>query len=245
MSRLNPRVDILRALFARSGNQCAFPGCVQPLINEKNQFIAQVCHIEAALQKGERFNSNQSSEERRDYDNLILLCYPHHVETNDVVEYTVERMQKLKYEHESQFEKSLYRIDEAVIYKIVFEMEIFWNQIEKLNKLEHSMQEFAVDVNAQCSYFDIINEARINVQYLQEFFDTFRESEKDTNGHWELHYIGVPNRINRLHIDLAHLEIKYLEEYLKTHTNDYSQRKRLDLLKKEFKEIAQHATVID
>ncbi len=48
MARLAPKAEILRALFARSGNQCAFPGCTQPLINDKNKFIAQVCHIEAA-----------------------------------------------------------------------------------------------------------------------------------------------------------------------------------------------------
>ena len=49
MSRLAPKIDVLKALFARSGNQCAFPGCTQPLMNEKNKFIAQVCHIEAAM----------------------------------------------------------------------------------------------------------------------------------------------------------------------------------------------------
>jgi hypothetical protein len=245
MVRLNTKFDVLRALFARSGNQCAFPGCTQLLINEKNQFIGQVCHIEAASPDGQRFNPNQSDEQRRRYDNLILLCYPHHVETNNVIEYSVERLKNIKYEHESRFEKSLYQIDETVLRKIVNEMETFWNQVEKLNKLEHSMKEFAVDIGARSSFFDVMNACRENVQYLQIFFNTFRESEKDMRSNWELHNIGVPNRMDRLRIHLTHLEIKYLEEYLKTYADDPEARKRLDALKEEFKEIAQHATVID
>ena len=46
MAPLTPKTEILRALFARSGNQCAFPVCAQPLVNDKNKFIAQVCHID-------------------------------------------------------------------------------------------------------------------------------------------------------------------------------------------------------
>ena len=84
MPRLQPGIDVLRALFARSENRCAFPGCTALLVNEKNQFIAQVCHIEAAEGGGERFNARESDEQRRSYENLMLLCYAHHVETNDV-----------------------------------------------------------------------------------------------------------------------------------------------------------------
>jgi hypothetical protein len=154
-------------------------------------------------------------------------------------------MKRIKYEHESRFEKNLYKIDEAALHKIVAEMETFWSRVDKLNRLEHFMKEFAVDIDAQGSYFDVMNTSRINVQYLQDFFDAFRGSETDIRKNWELHHIGVPNRMSRLRIDLTHLEIKYLEEYLKTNANDPLTRTRLDELKEEFKEIAQHASVID
>ena len=36
------------------------------------------------MPQGERFNAEQSDEERRSYDNLLLLCYQHHIETDDV-----------------------------------------------------------------------------------------------------------------------------------------------------------------
>ncbi|EKE03034.1 MAG: hypothetical protein ACD_20C00287G0017 [uncultured bacterium] len=65
MTRKAPTTDILRALFARSGNQCAFPSCNHHLINHKNQFVGQICHIEAANVGGERYNPSQNDEQRR------------------------------------------------------------------------------------------------------------------------------------------------------------------------------------
>ncbi len=92
MARLAPKIDVLKALFARSGNQCAFPGCTQPLINGKNKFVAQVCHIEAASEGGERYSPEGNDEQRRNYENLLIFCYPHHIETDDVEDYPVERL---------------------------------------------------------------------------------------------------------------------------------------------------------
>jgi len=245
MPRLSPTTDVVRALFARSGNQCAFPGCTESLIDEKNQFIGQLCHIEAALPKGERFNPKQSDEERRAYENLILLCYPHHIETNNTAQYSVKRIRKIKYEQESKFEKNLYKIDEAVLYKIIFEMEMFWDKIETLNKFEHLWEDFAIEINSKSSFFAIMAECHEYIGNLQEFFDILCKSEMTPFSNWEIHNLGVPNVTNRLCIHLKHLEIKYLEEYLKTNLNDPAARNRLDSLKKEFEEIAQTAVVVD
>ncbi|HPB04579.1 MAG TPA: hypothetical protein PLH00_07075, partial [Bacteroidaceae bacterium] len=126
MARLTPKADVIRALFARSGNQCAFPGCVQPLISERNRFIGQICHIEAALPGGERYNPKKNDEERRAYDNLLLLCYPHHIETNDVDEYPVDTLRRFKRDHEALFEKSDFKIDESALYKIIAEVDRYW-----------------------------------------------------------------------------------------------------------------------
>jgi len=101
--RLAPEKETLSLLFSFSGNVCAFPGCDHPIFNEKNKLIAQVCHIEAALEGGERHNGNSSNDDRRQFKNLLVLCYAHHIETDDVDLYTVEKMQELKLNHENQF----------------------------------------------------------------------------------------------------------------------------------------------
>lgn len=100
MSRLNPKSTTLRTLFLRSGNQCAFPECDVELINSYGQYVGNVCHIEAAENGGERYNKLQTDEERRDYNNLILLCANHHKVTDDVDMYPVQKLHSMKIAHE-------------------------------------------------------------------------------------------------------------------------------------------------
>lgn len=113
--RLNPTVGVLRELYLKSGNQCAFPGCNNPLIDNEGNFIGQVCHIEAAETRGERFNSNMTNEERRSFENLILLCYEHHVVTNNVNKYPVSVLKRMKREHEDKFSSVIQKMRNSVI----------------------------------------------------------------------------------------------------------------------------------
>lgn len=76
--RLSPKKDILRELFLRSGNECAHPACDAVLIDADGTMVGDIAHIEAAEENGPRFNSNMNNEERRSYDNLMLLCASHH-----------------------------------------------------------------------------------------------------------------------------------------------------------------------
>ena len=93
----------LKRLYALSGNTCAFPGCNERLVNKRNAKNSNICHIEAAGVGGERYNPSMTDEQRADYENLILLCIQHHDETNDVNIYTVDVLQKMKSDHESEF----------------------------------------------------------------------------------------------------------------------------------------------
>jgi len=102
VKRLHPVANVRRRLFALSGNRCAFPGCPHPVINQAGQLVAQMCHIEAANQDGERFNPDQTNEQRRAFENLILLCGTHHTVTNDTDVYTVAKMQEMKSAHEAR-----------------------------------------------------------------------------------------------------------------------------------------------
>lgn len=103
VKRLAPKQEVLRELYIKSGNECAFPDCHHVLVDENGKFVGEVCHIEAAMPGGERFNPCMTNEDRRAYDNLMLMCHRHHVETDDVNKYTVERLKQMKMNHESKY----------------------------------------------------------------------------------------------------------------------------------------------
>lgn len=103
--RLEPRLDAKRWLYLLSGNECAFPGCPDRLLNEHGDWVGEHVHIRGV--KGERFDPQMSNEERRHRDNLLLMCHAHHVETNDEETWTAERLRQLKREHEARFQRGL------------------------------------------------------------------------------------------------------------------------------------------
>ncbi|WP_323941623.1 hypothetical protein [Aeromonas caviae] len=101
--RLQPTTDTLRRLYSLSGNQCAFPGCNRAMFNSEGNFIGQICHIESALSGGERFNARMTNDDRRAFDNLMLMCYDHHIETDKVDIYPVSKMKEMKRQHEEVY----------------------------------------------------------------------------------------------------------------------------------------------
>lgn len=276
MARLAPKIDVLKALFARSGNQCAFPGCTQPLINSNNQFIAQVCHIEAALEGGERFNPESNDEYRRSDENLLILCYPHHVETNNVEEYPVERLSLIKREHEQFFLKSDFIIDESELRKLSHDMEKYWSDIERLNKVDHIFADsgLAMAVNGDNNFFDVMASTRDAINSIEALLGSFHKSDeklKDdfesllsaksispelfsdipyhqnpfVDRNWEAHNLGTPNWLQRLRVDLTHIQVQYLEEYLKTHSDDLVAKASFEKAKETLKEYAETAMHVD
>jgi hypothetical protein len=96
----------IKRLYALSGNQCAFPNCSINLLSSESEInFSNICHIEAAEPGGQRYNSTSNDNYRRSYENLVLLCANHHLETNDVVKYTVPILHEMKKNHEAKILK--------------------------------------------------------------------------------------------------------------------------------------------
>lgn len=133
--RKTPDKDTVRELFLKSGNQCAFPGCQRLIMDSAGDYIAQLCHIEAAEEGGQRFNEASNDDEAAHFDNLMLMCYEHHVKTNNVDEYSVERLKQLKKEHEDKFTDITEKISDGITNKSSSATASECSSIAKLNEL--------------------------------------------------------------------------------------------------------------
>ncbi|WP_422105409.1 HNH endonuclease [Winogradskyella sp.] len=86
-----------KKLFALSRNECARPGCHNKMISDDGKSIhGQIAHIAAASDDGPRYDHKMTEEQRRSFDNLILLCpqchkmiddSPEDYPTNDLIEW--------------------------------------------------------------------------------------------------------------------------------------------------------------
>lgn len=104
--RKRPKAEITRELFLYSGNQCAFPGCMKPLLNKKGSYVAEIAHIEGVAASSARHNKKLSNDDLRAVSNLMLMCPNHHVEIDDkkrLGEFTVKVLLEMKEKHESKF----------------------------------------------------------------------------------------------------------------------------------------------
>ena len=179
MSRLKPTTDVIRGLFARSGNQCAFLGCRHVLVNEKNRFVGQICHIEAASFGGPRYNPSKTDEQRRSYENLMILCYAHHVETNDEDEWTSDKLRAMKRNHKDQCEQSAFEVSESTLREIAVEMDAYWNRIHRLNKQKHlAPPDVAVEIKANASFSELTDSCKSTLRTLRYHHNTLRESDE-------------------------------------------------------------------
>lgn len=128
----------VKILWGRSGNRCAFPGCKIELTPDgATSTLGEMAHIVADSPNGPRGESTLTPDERDQYSNLILLCPTHHTQIDsNPEEWTVERLVRIKAEHENWVSRQL-------------EQErIFINKIDNLNFLDDREKEwtdFATD----------------------------------------------------------------------------------------------------
>jgi hypothetical protein len=101
----------IKLLFGGSGNQCAFPGCTNPIIAPETPYsdaavVGQICHIYAAADDGPRGKPGLTEEARNAPENLILLCGHHHPLVDKQWEtYPVEILMAWKRAHEAKFQQ--------------------------------------------------------------------------------------------------------------------------------------------
>lgn len=100
-----------RMLWGRAANRCAI--CRNELVidateTDDESVVGEECHIVAKSKEGPRGNSSLTDEQRSKFNNLILLCCTHHKTVDDQPgEYTVDRLTKMKADHENWVRSSL------------------------------------------------------------------------------------------------------------------------------------------
>jgi hypothetical protein len=113
--RLTPRADVTRRLYLASGNRCAFPPCEQALMGSDAVLVGEIAHIEGALPDSARFNAAMTNEQRRHYDNLLLMCGTHHtVIDSDETTWTVAKLKDLKRAHEAIYTAAIDKLRQQV-----------------------------------------------------------------------------------------------------------------------------------
>ena len=101
---VSTRTKIILAM--RSGDRCALPDCGRSLTRDAETgttlTVGEAAHIAGSRPSSARHDPNMGDPERNHFDNLLYVCANcHKLVDQDVDSYPVERLRKLKAEHEA------------------------------------------------------------------------------------------------------------------------------------------------
>lgn len=112
-SRLKISTQVMRQLMFASGGRCAMTGCGLSLIAPSGGWIGTVAHIVGAEKDGPRGAGPISAEERRGFDNLILMCATHGREVDAVdtgeAKYPIDKLRMIKAAYEAKVSEAVER----------------------------------------------------------------------------------------------------------------------------------------
>ena len=263
MKRKSPTEQTLKMLYLRSGNICAFPDCEHPIFDDNDLYVAQLCHIRAAQPNGPRFDPNQDEEDRRKADNLLLMCHRHHKVTDDTEKYTVEKMLKVKSNHEAQYKEEGRHLSSKMIRQIETEFEIYWERMSRqvvgisrdfempIYKLFTEVEEHFDRIMFYCDTCAKSDSDEVLLTDLKEFFNSANLDPKLVEGcfygsefqgrNWEFHEIGRPNFYFQFLLAFRQLRIKVTEELLRKEPDNKDLRTLLLSYHEQFESIYKRA----
>jgi hypothetical protein len=104
---------VVRTLWTRARDQCAYPGCPQTLTRDAvsaatgEAFVTVVgeqAHIRSSKPGGPRHDPSYPEDKLDSHENLILLCPTHHkmIDDENGAGYTVGDLEKMRRDHERQ-----------------------------------------------------------------------------------------------------------------------------------------------
>jgi hypothetical protein len=271
--RRSPAWRTLRALFSRSANVCAFPGCAHELVNEDDLFVAEVCHIRAAAPGGPRYSAKQNDDERRRAANLMLLCHAHHVVIDsDVRRFSVRSLQRIKLRHERLHRVHHFRPSDSVLSAAQEDIERYWARIALLNRAHvvsgvpairldvrrdsdalYRLARRSLDRLADAASGVAASASRIPEDvraFLVRIGTSTRRWDKvpyfDNPTHkwrWEVLNIGMPNWL--LEIRIAILQLELLDRERQRPAPGSLADRRLKQLRRELESVARHGVYVD
>ncbi|GAB2469069.1 hypothetical protein GCM10027082_20730 [Comamonas humi] len=180
----------------------------------------------------------------------------------------------MKHQHESKHGQKPFKVNEAFLHRLEAEMLAYWSGLKDANERLHVAPAFAVKLNVGTIAVDHFAEAKKAVDRLSEILSDFAEAdsllneeirshllalgynltEYDNvpyyrnaffNRNWEIHALAANNILTDLVVVLKQAEVRFLEEYVKTHSNEAEAIAFLETAKVELHEMAVSAGYAD
>lgn len=202
----------------------------------------------------------------------MFLCNRHHIETDDITDFSVSDLKEMKANHERTFSESSFITDKEMIKQVDNEMKSYWKGIQMCSK--DDLTGLLMKVDTSCTGETLFSEINETLVRFTTLLDTIQESNRSLyedivdflkkldyslekiegvpyyenpmiDRNWETLNIGVPNFIRSIRLYLKQIEVKYYEEICKNPKVSASDKAKLEQVRREFSEQAQSTFYTD
>lgn len=164
----------IKRLFAFSGNQCAAPSCNRAIIaKDGTTVVGKICHIAAASSNGPRFDKTMEDDDRRAFDNLILLCDEDHSiidNKENESKYPTPLLKQWKADHQAKFSSTPIEVSDKIVESAIEQV----IQIEEnrgiVNQLNGVYGNVTINNNLNNNYSEHYDESK-EEGVIKEIFD--------------------------------------------------------------------------
>lgn len=171
--------EVMRLLYAHSGNRCAYPDCTNPIFEDDGQLTGECCHIKAFRPGGPRYDASQTDEDRNGVNNLMLMCSRHHAIVDKNVEtYSVEVLQEYKRAQEERYSAEALRLTEEQLRYLQMSSENFWKRIDEIDHENVNWSDFKIMIDQDRSTEEILKDVEQQLDWID---NTFEELFEDDN----------------------------------------------------------------
>lgn len=180
----------------------------------------------------------------------------------------------MKQTHEAVHGQKPFKVNEAFLHRLEWEMEGYWTALEHANRNEHVIPELAVPIRTGMPASEQFADLYKSLERLTRFHADLLTADKSLNAdirkhlaslgydlkaydavpyyenpffdrNWEIHNLALPNFSTDLLVALKQTEVRFLEEYAKTHCNDAAALEKLEAAKADLHRMAVSTGYID
>jgi len=116
-----------------------------------------------------------TDEERKAPNNLIVLCWRHHVKTNNIELYPVPVLQKMKADHDSNWAEHNYTLPYQALDRIIEEQLQFENEVSRINTAWCESSDLAMNLTLNDDPSGHLNEVSSSITKLEQLLNEFHE----------------------------------------------------------------------
>lgn len=203
----------IKLLWSNAAGRCSFADCNERLTVEQAAHSAphtlgEMAHVKGKNKGSNRYDKNQTNEQRDFYENLILLCPNHHTlidkpENEEI--YKVDDLLEMKRLHESSISNRLDSVNVSNLEELKDKVSIFlaenhqaWLQCgplsENAQKNPHSEEFYAIWLSERLS--TIVPNNRIISDLISDYRMLFKRQEQNTVSQFLFHATSYERWVN-------------------------------------------------